>query len=271
MIDYHVHTKFSGDSTAEPEDQLRAALSRGVEELCFTDHVDFDNPGQNFAPADLSARHALLAGFGGSYEFGGRKLRFLEGAEISMAKDMRCLELTLDYLKGHELDFIIGSVHCVDREDVYYPSYHEGKTKAEAYYPYLETILTCLPNYDFINVLGHYDFVAKYAPYPDRAMSAGIAPIFKEAFTEIFKTVVKMGKGIEINTAPWRDAPHWGLDVLKLYRACGGEFVTFGSDAHKKEAVANRLDEARELAIAAGIPYYATFRSRVPELHRIEK
>lgn len=272
MIDYHVHTLFSGDSSAPIEAQLDAALRCGVGEVCFTDHVDFDNPGRNFEPADLSARRESLKKYGGYYKDGaGRSVRIREGAEISMAVFPECREKTLRYLAPHELDFIIGSVHCVDREDVYYPEYHRGKTKAEAYLPYLETIAGCLPQYDFISVLGHYDFVAKFAPYEDRSMRTDLSPAIRGAFEAVFRTVASMGKGIEINTAAWREAPHWGLDVLKLYRACGGEFVTFGSDAHRPNAVGNRLNEARELALAAGIPYYATFERMQPTLRPIEK
>lgn len=273
MIDYHVHSLYSGDSSAALEEQLSSALQRGIDEICFTDHVDFDNPGNNFEPADLFSRHEALKRFSGVYRnaaFDG-SVRIREGAEISMASGFDCCEKTRAYLAPHKLDFIIGSVHCVDCVDVYYPEYHMGKTKQDAYLPYLETILTCLPKFDFISVLGHYDFVAKYAPYEDRSMRTDLSPRIGEAFSQIFRTVVKMGKGIEINTAAWRDAPHWGLDVLKLYRSMGGEFVTFGSDAHRCTAVANRLDEAKELAIAAGIPYFATFEGMQPTFHPIKK
>ena len=272
MIDYHVHTRFSGDSSAEPAEQLSAALQRDIDELCFTDHIDFDNPGFNFEPADLFARHETVKKFAGRYTnalFPGKSVIIKEGAEISMATFPECREQTLRCIGDFGPDFIIGSVHCVDRVDVYYPEYHRGKTKAEAYLPYLDTILACLPEYDFISVLGHYDFVAKCAPYGDRSIGLDLSSEIAGRFEAIFKTVAAMGKGIEINTAAWRDAPHWGLDILKLYRECGGEFVTFGSDAHRPSAVGNRLDEAEALALAAGIPYYATFTGLVPELHRI--
>ncbi len=267
MIDYHVHTMFSGDSEAEPEAQLEAAAALGIGEICFTDHVDFDNPGQNFEPAELEVRRTRLERFGGRY----KNVTFRQGAEISMAADPLCREKTLAYLAPHRLDFIIGSVHCVGSQDVYFPEYHAGKPKHEAYCAYLETILRCLPQYGFISVLGHYDFVAKNAPYEDRSMRTDLSPRVKEAFGEIFRTVVSMGKGIEVNTAAWRGAPCWGLDVLKLYRQSGGEFVTFGSDAHRPSAVGNRLDEARRLAAEAGIPYYAVFRDMEPELIPMDK
>ena len=102
-------------------------------------------------------------------------------------------------------------------------------------------------------------------------MSVELSPLIKGALEAVFKAVLGMGKGIEINTAAWRDGPRWGLDVLKLYRSLGGEFVTFGSDAHRSAALGNRLNEARELAIEAGIPYFATFSDLEPTFHPIEK
>lgn len=266
MIDYHVHTLFSGDSTANLHEQLQAAASSGVEEICFTDHVDFDNPGHNFAPADLIKRHEELRKYKGYYN----GVRIREGAEISMAADPACAAKTKAHLNGFEADFIIGSLHVVDGIDVYYPEYHCGKPKEKAYLAYLETIAAVLPQYDFVSVLGHYDFVAKFAPYQDRSMSLELSPSVRRAVEDVFKTVIAMGKGIEINTAAWRNDPHWGLDVLKLYRSLGGEFVTFGSDAHTSSAVGRRLNETYELAREAGIPYYASFERMKPTFYPID-
>ncbi|EJO23597.1 PHP domain protein [Selenomonas sp. FOBRC6] len=50
--DYHVHTAFSDDSTYPMEDVMRDAIARGIDELCFTEHVDYgikkdwDEPGE---------------------------------------------------------------------------------------------------------------------------------------------------------------------------------------------------------------------------------
>ena len=96
---------FSGDASVPPEDQLAAASEKGIEEICFTDHVDFDNPAQNFAPADLSLRHELLEKYGGRYrQIGGSTVRFKEGAEISFAVFPECLEKTLAYLAPRSRD-----------------------------------------------------------------------------------------------------------------------------------------------------------------------
>lgn len=39
--DYHVHTAFSDDSDYPMEQVVRDAIALGLEELCFTEHVDY--------------------------------------------------------------------------------------------------------------------------------------------------------------------------------------------------------------------------------------
>ena len=40
--DCHMHTYFSGDSEAKPEEMVLAAIDKGLEAICFTDHEDID-------------------------------------------------------------------------------------------------------------------------------------------------------------------------------------------------------------------------------------
>lgn len=42
--DFHMHTEFSGDSDAPVRTMLDAALERGMEAVCITDHIDEDYP-----------------------------------------------------------------------------------------------------------------------------------------------------------------------------------------------------------------------------------
>ena len=41
FIDYHVHTEFSDDSVYPMEQVVKDAIAMGMEEICFTDHVDY--------------------------------------------------------------------------------------------------------------------------------------------------------------------------------------------------------------------------------------
>ena len=114
--------------------------------------------------------------------------------------------------------------------------------------------------------MGHYDFCAKCAPYPDRAFRYEDAP---DLFDQLFRILVASHRGIEINTSAWRTAPAWDLTLLRRYRELGGEFITLGSDAHAPNRVGSRIAQALELAQAAQIPYLATYQSLRPVFHRI--
>ena len=41
LSDYHVHTYYSDDSEYPMEEVVKEAISLGLEEICFTDHVDY--------------------------------------------------------------------------------------------------------------------------------------------------------------------------------------------------------------------------------------
>ena len=41
LVDYHVHCEYSDDSTYLMEDVVKDAIKKGINEICFTDHVDY--------------------------------------------------------------------------------------------------------------------------------------------------------------------------------------------------------------------------------------
>ena len=41
LADYHIHTIYSDDSLYPMEDAVRDAIALGLQEICFTDHVDY--------------------------------------------------------------------------------------------------------------------------------------------------------------------------------------------------------------------------------------
>ena len=41
LVDYHTHTEFSDDSIYPMEKVIEHAISMNMDEICFTDHVDY--------------------------------------------------------------------------------------------------------------------------------------------------------------------------------------------------------------------------------------
>ena len=54
LWDVHMHTMFSGDSEADPEDMIRAGIKEGLCGLCFTDHEDLDYPDDDVFEIDFN-------------------------------------------------------------------------------------------------------------------------------------------------------------------------------------------------------------------------
>ena len=145
---------------------------------------------------------------------------------------------------------MIGSVHTIRGANVWEDAFYEGWSRRDIYRIYLEQIIRSLECFPTLDVLGHYDFVAHYAPYADRSFFYEDAP---DLFDEIFRWLLVHGKTLEINSSSWEGDSPWGLDILCRFREMGGHFVTLGSDAHNPGRVGARLEEAAALAEAAGL------------------
>ena len=76
------------------------------------------------------------------------------------------------------------------------------------------------------------------------------------------------GRGMEVNTYRGRTLEDW-RPILAMFRACGGEIVTVGSDAHVPTGVGKGIPEAYELIREAGFSYVAGYHRRKPVFHKI--
>ena len=60
------------------------------------------------------------------------------------------------------------------------------------------------------------------------------------------------------------------LDILKLYKDCGGEIITLGSDSHVVDTLAVEFPLAIAHLKEAGFKYICTFTDGKPEFHYID-
>ena len=153
----------------------------------------------------------------------------------------------------------IGSVHSIDGQGM--NTFAEGLDGNDLYERYFEEILL-LSKSKNIDVIAHMDFIKRYA-----FNKCGLCDIRKneEMLREIFKSIVSNGKGIEINTSGLRSACNEalpGIDMLKLYKECGGEIITCGSDAHFTKDVGFHIKESYQLLKDLGYKYTYTFKNR---------
>ncbi len=267
LSDFHIHTKFSGDSTETPENIAEKAIGLGLNSICFTDHQDFDyifDENLNF-DLDYEAYFAYMSNLREKYK---DKIKILIGVETGIEPYLA--DKLLDFSGKKPYDFIIGSSHIVHRKDPYYPEYFQDRSDREAFEEYFVSIVENLKTYSNFDVYGHLDYVVRYSENKDKNYTY---TAFADYIDEILKMLISMGKGIEVNSASYRYGlknPNPIPQAIKRYKELGGEIITVGSDAHKYKDVACDFDRIEAVLQQAGFKYYTVFENRKPQFIPID-
>lgn len=238
-IDMHVHTEFSCDSEAKMEKYMEIANIKKVDVLCFTDHVDYNkndygyqyyNPEQYFIGVENVKKKCC------------GNCKILSGIEFS---EPHLYRSQFEDLKKYPYDYVIGSIHWIG--DMFPCKEVREKYRAKEFYElYWKEVLKAVQT-DGFDGLGHIDFPKRYY---------GEVVYEKEMIQQIFESMLKKGVVLEINTSSIRkgiDKTMPDIELLQLYKDCGGKYVTTGSDAHNEVDLALDLSMADELISKTGL------------------
>ncbi len=275
FFDTHNHSQFSfdGEGTTVEKSSL-AAAKKGFGGICFTDHCDFHVPKmkEQFEPIvsevfDVETQQAEIDRVNGLISEGAfgkeipKKFRIFKGIELGLGEKNH--DQTREHLAKHCFDQIIASVHYLEDTDPYFGPYFKGKNWKEAYGRYLETLLREMRWLGDFDIMGHFDYVARYAPYPKESV---LYRDFPGLFDEIFKYLIENGKGLEINTKSYKTyglrTPQLDRDILLRYMELGGEIICMGSDSHTPEQVGDRFDYFAQYVKMFGFRRLAHFENR---------
>lgn len=263
--DVHMHSSFSHDSQTGPEEMIQAALEKGLEVVCFTDHFDKDDMewGEEsiFDPEEY---FRILAPLQKKYQ---GKIDVRIGVELGLRPYLG--DYYREFVSAHPFDFVIGSVHCVGGFDPATGKLFEGRTDEEAYRAAFAETLEDIRAFQDFDVLGHLDYVIRYGKTREKEYSYRK---FSREIDGILKFLIENGKGLELNTAGLKYGlpfAHPHPEVLKRYRELGGEIITVGADAHCPEHIAYDFDVVTGLLEECGFRYYAEFKNRKPEFYRL--
>ena len=271
LYDNHNHSQFSFDGKRTTvEKSAGTAFEKGLSGICFTDHCDFfvppmkaEHEGKVSEVFDTEAQQAEIDRVNKSvYSLSsGKKFKIFKGIEIGMQKS--CREQIRKHLDLHSFDQIIASVHYIDDTDPFYGGYYDGKDWKTAYGHYLETIyeeMTWLGDFD---IMGHYDYVTRYAPY---SKSSIMYRDFSDILDSMLKFLAEEGKALEINTKTYQEykgrTPILDDNILLRFKELGGEAISFGSDSHDPYRTGENFTIFAEKIKSLGFRYSAHFESR---------
>lgn len=256
MFDSHVHTSFSTDCAMLLKDAINAANKNNMG-IIITDHFDLKYMIKDRFIFDIDEYFQEYAPY--------KNEKVLLGIEMGMRKDV--LDENRDISFKYDFDFILGSIHVVNYSgkfhDIYTEEFYTNRSKKECYINYFQDMLKCVKEYDFIDSLGHIDYIARYAPFEDREI---YYDDYNNYIDEVLNIMARNEKAIEINIRRFdeKTAVENLKKIYKRFKELGGKIVTIGSDSHVHHNIGKNFDLATELAGLCGLkPVY--FKNRRPE------
>lgn len=256
ISDFHIHPYYSLDGTGTIRQYCDRALEIGIRHICFTTHYD-SNPKRveqdgywRFAGERVRLSDALLEKYLTEIEsareffldFGlsvykGLEIDFFPGAEIE-AERLRA---------NFPLDFVIGSVHCLDNIGISdkkeAPEYFSAKTLDQMIDDTINLLIQAAHCGAF-DSLGHLDYYVRYGReyYGDE-----IDRVELERFDPLFKVLSMNEVGIEINTSPYRYGKtgfHPAERILEYALTKGVRIASVGSDSHNPSNLGLGIEDA---------------------------
>ena len=255
-VDYQVHSLRSHDGKVPIMDMCKRAVAIGLDEIGFSEHKDFDPNDQvvDFFDYDLYMQEISAARL-----YWGDQLKIRAGVEIDYQSWFE--DKIGTYLDAHEFDFVLGSVHYVDRAKVMSEEYNRTRDAQTAYADYFRAVRDSVTS-GLFDVLAHLEYanrlgIAAWGRYEMRA--------YQTELTAIFDRMVDERLALEINTAGifhGIGATYPCADSVALFANRGGERISIGSDAHHPDQLGGNYIMAVNAALAAGVDTIITWEKR---------
>lgn len=266
LADYHLHSTCSPDARDSMEDMVTAARAAGLDEVCFTEHVEplawgTTQPRAEYDWAPLTAAYTAAKAAAGD------SIQLRLGVELGDApwNFERCEAMLA---RAPQLDFVIGSIHtfspAVGCDLFRFSPAGEAEARA-AMADYLGQVEK-LARWGRFQVLGHLTLPLRYLNE-----LRGFHLTFDGFETEIeniLRIVIDQGKGIEVNTNRG-NTPLPDEKWLRMYHRLGGEVITLGSDAHCARDVGCAIREGQALLRTCGFRRFCTFDRGNPVWHNL--
>ena len=245
--DFHIHSRY-GDGADTIEDIIRYAISKGIEEIGFSEH--------SYTSFDLSYCMMFedIEKYNAEVKYLKEKYKDQIKIHLGIEQDYFAVTPTDGY------EYVIGAVHYVKFGEDYIPIDCDAKTIKDAVEKYCDGDI-----YKFCEE--YYATVAKSAKkmHPDIVAHVDLVTKFNEQepmidennprYVAAWKNAVDELLGdcnlFEINTGAitrgYRTTPYPSSAILNYLKSKGADIILSG-DSHRKEAVCYKYEELYELS-----------------------
>ncbi len=264
-FDLHTHHARCGHAVETIEDYIKSAIRYGLQVIGISDHSPFFANGEDQAKPRIAMAKSEFPGY--VQEVLKLKEAYRDQIEVLLGVESdffpEHMEIYKSQLEKFPFDYIIGSVHYIGgMRSIFLKESWEGLGEAdilrekEAYYSLVQEAAKSRA----FDILGHIDAIKARHPY--------FSHVKTDIVDETLKIIADHDTVIEVNTSgKTKDCGGWypADEILERARFYGVK-VTFGSDAHKPERVADDLEKVRRFLKTIGYKEWAIFRKRKREL-----
>lgn len=272
IVDCHTHTEVSPDGSGTALELYEKAQKIGLKALAVTEHCELNRFFSYDYYGEIPRNEFEVYFDGNIFENAMKNLSELKKnqKDVILSTGIELGQINADFnlagiiLRDKRLDFVIASLHeLIGREDFAFIDYNK-----EDYKPLLDAYfnqLLDIAESGLYDVLGHITYPLRYieGEYNIDTHIENYYPVIEK----IFRSVIKHGKGIEVNTSGFRQKygkPFPYFELIKKYHELGGEIITIGSDAHCSDDLAKGTDRGIELVKKAGFDKICCFIKHKP-------
>lgn len=270
LADTHMHSEYSHDSDCPVSAIYEAAVEKGLDLVCITDHCDI------YANQDhqqvLQTRKQIVEGIRKDIA-GYSGLQILIGVELGGGFiDPALAQAVVD---SQSFDVVIGSVHGI---------MFRGERKSTSKFDFGAVDEAVMLEY----LDGYMDAVVYIAEKLDVDVLAHVTYIFRyingkyqknldwrsqeEKLRRIFRAIIQRNIALEINTScvgSFYDEWLPNKELIDLYLEMGGRLFTLGSDAHKAQKIGLGFPEVMDYLRSRGVTQLVYYKNRQPRFYSI--
>ncbi len=243
---YHTHSTFC-DGKDTPEEMVKTAIEKGFDVIGFSGHGYVS--GSTYAMTQENTEKYI------------REVNRLKAVYADKIKVLLGLEADiLTEFDKDRFDYIIGSVHDVEKDGKFYPVDSSLEKFQRAIAAFGGDVYALIENYyervkrvievTHADIIGHFDLVTKFNE------NGEYFSVEDERYTRpmlsALDALIEEKIPFEINTGAmargWRSAPYPAIPIMERILERGGKFI-LNSDCHDREKLEFGFDYVKNMPI----------------------
>jgi len=252
-VDLHNHTTLCNHANGTIEEYILKAIELGIDIYGFSEHAPMKNfeDGYRLKLEDKDFYENSIKNLKEKYK---DKIDITLGYEVDFIKG----DYILDEIKGANVDYLIGSVHYLDRWGFDNPEFikeYKSRDIDTIWQEYFDEV-EAMAKTGYFNIVGHLDLIKVFKFLPKKDI--------KSIASNAIKQIKRSNMTVEINSAGFRKPIGEQYPSKELLELCfqSDIDITFSSDAHSVEQVGFMYNDSVELAKSVGYTNCVYFKNK---------